>query len=639
MGIKELRSQLGSAIRDTDFPTVKSLLQEHPDVLDQPSGDWSRNAVLHEALFTYRTATNRDMTRPTPPDEEKMRQAIEIFTYLADAGADVNMRDSQGRNPLFYVRDSVELAEILIAAGADVNARDDGQFGAGRTAGYPYLLTPLFFAGSAEVAMALLAAGAEVDARESRGYTPLFETKSAGIAKVLLDAGAEVDAEDNFDRTPLKIQVGSPEVVELLLAAGADPNVALTQALLGCCGRHDHELATLKNHQAYARSVDLLMAAGAEVGFSSAIFLEPLDAIRDRLESNPDLNLQGGIPETYLWRAIMMADREDRGEINAAIVENRYTSQGAQPPFELSDYCVPTDKRPPCQPVDLVKLCLEYGVQPNGDHLHSAVLRGRQGMEIAQVLLEVGVDPNFKDNDGRTLLKVVQQLGKNDGMTPLPNAKEVSALLKKFGGKLRATASSKSAGKSKTAAKSAAASASMLDKLLKIIDPPDDAVKNDAALLQEVVAALGTELPEDFLQFGRTFGSGTIHVQGAGDWEIFSPYSTSYPEMVKDFAEIHGEIREASEIPMDLFPEPFGVLPFARNEGAYLGWQTGGDPDSWMTAQFCSEDTPSTQVHTMGFAELLYQILTLGIGVRGWQDFEKWDPKVDISFSAGSHQI
>ena len=63
-----------------------------------------------------------------------------------------------------------------------------------------------------------------------------------------------------------------------------------------------------------------------------------------------------------------------------------------------------------------------------------------------------------------------------------------------FGGKLRAPAKKKAAAKSANAS----ASTSLIDKVLKIIEPPENPVDNDEAGLAEVVKALGTELPEDY---------------------------------------------------------------------------------------------------------------------------------------------
>ena len=64
----------------------------------------------------------------------------------------------------------------------------------------------------------------------------------------------------------------------------------------------------------------------------------------------------------------------------------------------------------------------------------SAILRGRQGLEIARLLLQAGVNPNCKDEEGRTPLKIVSQAIDDDDPYALPLAEEFAALLKEFGG-------------------------------------------------------------------------------------------------------------------------------------------------------------------------------------------------------------
>ena len=123
------------------------------------------------------------------------------------------------------------LAAALIEAGADVNAMDENGE------------TPLHLAtdaGEASLVALLLEAGADVNACEEYGRSLVHLAVCNGeqsVLKVLLEAGADIDAleamtniedldlEDVIWLTPLHSAVGLPEIVSLLLKAGADASI------------------------------------------------------------------------------------------------------------------------------------------------------------------------------------------------------------------------------------------------------------------------------------------------------------------------------------------------------------------------------------------------------------------------------
>ena len=118
--------------------------------------------------------------------------------------------------------------------------------------------------GDVAAVRALIAEGADVNAAQGDGMTALHwaaSNRNSGLARVLLEAGADVGVGTRIGHyTPLHVaaQAGAGEVVEMLLGAGANPELA-TRA--GGGARPLHLAAASGN----ARAVAALVAAGADV--------------------------------------------------------------------------------------------------------------------------------------------------------------------------------------------------------------------------------------------------------------------------------------------------------------------------------------------------------------------------------------
>jgi len=171
---------------------------------------WSSVALcgrIHEAVKNNESAKVRELIKNNPDL---------VFSKDEDGFTPLHLAAANGHK---------EIVEFLLTTKADVNARDN----AGST--------PLHQAAAAEgqhsdIVELLLKHGADVDAADRQWLTPLHYatlTDNQGAVRSLLNYGANPNAKDNkVGDTPLILAAGKgyKEVVEVLLAHGADVNLA-----------------------------------------------------------------------------------------------------------------------------------------------------------------------------------------------------------------------------------------------------------------------------------------------------------------------------------------------------------------------------------------------------------------------------
>lgn len=150
---------------------------------------------------------------------------------LVAAGAHADVPDKDGWTPLHWaaLNQYPAAVQALLEHGADANARTRSkEFRRQMLYRSPAGETPLHLArGNAEVLELLVAKGADVNARDALGQTPLHVAGwSADGMKVLLAHGADVNARDNAGKTPLveAMQYLDTQAFDALLARGADVN-------------------------------------------------------------------------------------------------------------------------------------------------------------------------------------------------------------------------------------------------------------------------------------------------------------------------------------------------------------------------------------------------------------------------------
>jgi uncharacterized protein len=152
---------------------------------------------------------------------------LEIVTLLVGAGADVNARDVDQRQPLALALQYPEEGDITLATPDGLSVQQ-----------VPPVERDLLV--QMQIAKLLLDAGAEVNPPKAKGRVseaafyswkpPLslaVEAGSLAVVKLLLARGAHVNAEDYFLCTPLMAaaHAGWADIVALLLAKGADASL------------------------------------------------------------------------------------------------------------------------------------------------------------------------------------------------------------------------------------------------------------------------------------------------------------------------------------------------------------------------------------------------------------------------------
>ena len=202
-------------------------------------------------------------TEPPSADKDHLligaaeRNDVELVKRLLRDGAGVQARDQQGRTALMAAtyHNHVEVAKLLIQAGSDVNTQDAMQN------------SPLLLAGASgylDILRMTLAADPDFTIYNRYGGTALIPACERGhvdVVKALLKTTIDVNHVNRLGWTALLEAIllsdgglSHQEIVKLLLADGANPNLA------------DQDGVTPLRHarqKGYRVIADMLLSAGA----------------------------------------------------------------------------------------------------------------------------------------------------------------------------------------------------------------------------------------------------------------------------------------------------------------------------------------------------------------------------------------
>ena len=172
-----------------------------------------------------------DINQPTRSETALMRAAgkgyTEIVSLLLAKGAQVNVNTDDGTALMTAVSAGhLEVMKLLLAAGADVKAVHRNGYQALTIAARQRSYRNPSAEPNSEIVQLLLANGADPNARGDWQRTALMEANTAAKVKMLVAGGAEVDLKDQYGQTALMHAAsrGDAAVVSAILDAGANVN-------------------------------------------------------------------------------------------------------------------------------------------------------------------------------------------------------------------------------------------------------------------------------------------------------------------------------------------------------------------------------------------------------------------------------
>jgi ankyrin repeat protein len=231
------------------------LLDERPDLIDARGGNFQKQTALHKAAWRNQQA---------------------CVALLLERGANVRIRDfGDNAYALHFAAEAAdfEIVKLLVEAGSDiVGEGDDHQLG---VLGWATCFRQV----REEVADYLLRHGAKLNLWSAIALGRADDVRGfVARERALLTARM---SRNEHHRTPLHHAAAKnrPDMVRLLIELGADVNAADSTGAT--------PLATASQENADPAVIAMLLAAGAQIDFISALNLKRYDQAEAMLKENP----------------------------------------------------------------------------------------------------------------------------------------------------------------------------------------------------------------------------------------------------------------------------------------------------------------------------------------------------------------
>lgn len=396
----------------------------------------------------------------------------ELVTLLLDAGAKVNVPNRYGVTPLQIasVYGDVAIVEKLLAAGADPNATlPEGEtvlMTAART-GVPEVITALLVHGAeiearenwygesaliwaaaedhGEAVRVLVEHGADVDARSALmeferrragqsilslgSWTPMMyaaRENALQAGEALIAADADLDLVDPDGATALVIAIinANYEMAELLLSAGADPNVVDNEAGMGplyaAVDMHRLAVGHGRGNPRQAGRLDSVDIAGLLLEHGADPNARLRKPIMQRQHTAGDATLGEGA--TPLLRAAKSGDIAMVRLLVAAGADPALTMPNGTSALILaaglgwrngSPIAPSYDQGSDAEAIETIRFLLELGLDIGaanevGDTALHAAISGRGAEPIIRFLLEQGADPTLRNDREQTPVELAE---------------------------------------------------------------------------------------------------------------------------------------------------------------------------------------------------------------------------------------
>lgn len=169
--------------------------------------------------------------------------------------------------------------------------------------------------------------------------------------------------------------------------------------------------------------------------------------------------------------------------------------------------------------------------------------------------------------------------------------------------------------------------------LARLMPPPSNPVETSGSWLH-VEDALGTQLPDDFKEFIRHYGSGKIN----HFLLVLNPFSSrkrlNLLEQSKLQLDVLRELRDefGETNPYKLYPAIGGLLPVAITEnGDVVHWLTNGSPEKWVIV-VNEARSPDYELFKCNLTEFLEALMEKTIECRAFPKMI-FDEKIEFSLT------